>query len=86
MFYIEWCKEHRKTKATTAITACPLCLLKEIDLLREEKLAALQCSRDNVAWFEALKADFDALVNAVETSGVAKTSQEISDVLESFKR
>lgn len=40
-------------------------LLKEIELLRKEKHDALQCSRENVAWFETLKADFDTLHDAL---------------------
>jgi len=40
-------------------------LNKEIELLRKEKHDALQASRDNVAWFETLKADFDTLHEAL---------------------
>ena len=38
MFYIEWCKSHRKAKRTTTIIACPLCLLEDNDRLQRRVL------------------------------------------------
>lgn len=52
-------------------------LLEERAALRQENARLLQANRDNNDWFDVLKSDFDRL---------AKASQEISDVLESFRK
>ena len=75
--YVEPMPNHRMTLEA---------LLEERAALRLENARLLQANRDNNDWFDVLKSDFDRLVHAVETSGVAKTSQEISDVLESFRK